>query len=86
MVIILAWIFSVAFLVALAFTRPWIFSSPVPYPWMAIGLFVSPAILGAYKWSVSWPFYLNQQPKVPTKSGGITDGHLLSSKIIKIKN
>ncbi|WZZ75353.1 hypothetical protein YC2023_086723 [Brassica napus] len=37
MVIILAWILSVAFLVAVAFTLPWISSSPVPYtskPWM----------------------------------------------------
>lgn len=48
--IILSWIFSVAFSVAVAFILPWISSSPVPYasyPWMAVGLFVSPAVLGS---------------------------------------
>lgn len=48
--IILAWIFSVAFSVAVAFILPWISSSPVPYasnPWMVVGLFVSPAVLGS---------------------------------------
>ncbi|WZZ26480.1 hypothetical protein YC2023_009881 [Brassica napus] len=47
---ILAWIFSVAFSVAVAFILPWISSSPVPYasyPLMTIGLFVSPAVLGS---------------------------------------
>ncbi|XP_010493169.1 PREDICTED: endoplasmic reticulum metallopeptidase 1-like isoform X1 [Camelina sativa] len=48
--IILSWIFSVAFSVAVAFILPWISSSPVPYasnPWMVVGLFVSPAVLGS---------------------------------------
>uniref|UniRef100_A0A1J3GK22 Vacuolar membrane protease n=1 Tax=Noccaea caerulescens TaxID=107243 RepID=A0A1J3GK22_NOCCA len=48
--IILSWIFSVAFSVAVAFILPWISSSPVPYastPLMAVGLFVSPAVLGS---------------------------------------
>lgn len=48
--IILSWIFSVAFSVAVAFILPSISSSPVPYasnPWMVIGLFVLPAILGS---------------------------------------
>ncbi|AED92872.1 Zn-dependent exopeptidases superfamily protein [Arabidopsis thaliana] len=48
--IILSWIFSVAFSVAVAFILPWISSSPVPFasnPWMVVGLFVSPAILGS---------------------------------------
>ena len=47
---ILAWIFSVAVSVAVAFILPWISSSPVPYasyPLMTIGLFVSPAVLGS---------------------------------------
>ncbi|CAH2078968.1 unnamed protein product [Thlaspi arvense] len=48
--IVLSWILSVAFSVAVAFILPLISSSPVPYasnPWMAIGLFVSPAVLGS---------------------------------------
>ncbi|CAA7057570.1 unnamed protein product [Microthlaspi erraticum] len=48
--IILSWIFSVAFSVAVAFILPLISSSPVPYastPLMALGLFVSPAVLGS---------------------------------------
>ncbi|ESQ55900.1 hypothetical protein EUTSA_v10024352mg [Eutrema salsugineum] len=48
--IILSWIFSVAFSVAVAFILPLISSSPVPYasnPWMTVGLFVSPAVLGS---------------------------------------
>ncbi|EOA19920.1 hypothetical protein CARUB_v10000170mg [Capsella rubella] len=48
--IILSWIFAVAFSVAIAFILPWISSTPVPYasnPWMVVGLFVSPAVLGS---------------------------------------
>ncbi|CAN8275017.1 unnamed protein product [Cochlearia groenlandica] len=48
--IILSLILSVAFSVAVAFILPLISSSPVPYasyPWMTLGLFVSPAALGS---------------------------------------
>ncbi|XP_010558756.1 PREDICTED: endoplasmic reticulum metallopeptidase 1 isoform X1 [Tarenaya hassleriana] len=48
--IIFALIFSVAFSVSVAFILPLISSSPVPFashPWLAVGLFVSPSILGS---------------------------------------
>lgn len=65
--IILTWIFSVAFSVAVAFILPWISSSPVPYasnPWMAVGLFVSPAVLGSISGQhVAFIFLLKKSPK-----------------------
>lgn len=48
--IIFVWIFSIGFSVVIAFILPLISSSPVPYvgsPWLVIGLFVAPAVLGA---------------------------------------
>ncbi|KAK4835909.1 hypothetical protein QYF36_016130 [Acer negundo] len=47
---ILTLIFSVSFSAAVAFILPLISSSPVPYvasPWLAVGLFAAPALLGA---------------------------------------
>ncbi|KFK29147.1 hypothetical protein AALP_AA7G095000 [Arabis alpina] len=64
---ILSWIFSVAFSVAVAFVLPWISSSPVPYasnPWMAVGLFVPPAILGSLSGQhVAFIFLRKRSPK-----------------------
>ncbi|KAM0002230.1 putative peptidase M28 [Helianthus debilis subsp. tardiflorus] len=48
--IILMWIFSLLFSTTIAFILPLISSSPVPFvstPWLIIGLFASPAFLGA---------------------------------------
>uniref|UniRef100_A0A5B7BT72 Vacuolar membrane protease n=1 Tax=Davidia involucrata TaxID=16924 RepID=A0A5B7BT72_DAVIN len=49
--IILMWILSLSFSTAVAFVLPLISSSPVPYvssPWLVIGLFAAPALLGAF--------------------------------------
>ena len=48
--IILTWVFSVIFSLLVAFLLPLIGSSPVPYiahPWLVVGLFGAPALLGA---------------------------------------
>lgn len=48
--ILLMWICSISFAVLVAFVLPLISSSPVPFissPWLVVGLFVSPALLGA---------------------------------------
>ncbi|OWM70192.1 hypothetical protein CDL15_Pgr026042 [Punica granatum] len=48
--IILMWIFSTCFSALAAFILPLISSSPVPYvasPWLVVGLFGAPALLGA---------------------------------------
>lgn len=48
--VILMWVFSLGFSILVAFLLPLISSSPVPYvssPWLVVGLFGSPAILGA---------------------------------------
>ncbi|GAV73091.1 Peptidase_M28 domain-containing protein [Cephalotus follicularis] len=47
---ILTWIASISFSVPVAFILPLISSSPVPYvasPWLVVGLFAAPALLGA---------------------------------------
>lgn len=48
---ILMWVFSISFSVLIAFILPQISSSPVPYvasPWLVVGLFAAPALLGAF--------------------------------------
>lgn len=48
--VILMWIFALSFSVLAAFIIPLITSSPVPYvanPWLVVGLFGAPALLGA---------------------------------------
>lgn len=48
--IILMWIFSLSFSLLSAFVLPLLSTSPVPYvasPWLVIGLFAAPALLGA---------------------------------------
>ncbi|KAI5346103.1 hypothetical protein L3X38_013982 [Prunus dulcis] len=48
--VILMWIFALSFSVLAAFIIPLISSSPVPYvanPWLVVGLFAAPALLGA---------------------------------------
>ncbi|CAA6655257.1 unnamed protein product [Spirodela intermedia] len=48
--IILMWIFSITFSVLVAILLPLICSSPVPFianPWLVVGLFGAPAVLGA---------------------------------------
>ncbi|WJX20362.1 hypothetical protein P8452_09926 [Trifolium repens] len=48
--VLLMWLFSLGFSVLVAFLLPLISSSPVPYvssPWLVVGLFGAPAILGA---------------------------------------
>ncbi|CAA0806367.1 Zn-dependent exopeptidases superfamily protein, partial [Striga hermonthica] len=48
--IILMWIFSISFSSAAAFVLPLVSSSPVPFvasPWLVVGLFGAPALLGA---------------------------------------
>ncbi|XP_041023235.1 LOW QUALITY PROTEIN: endoplasmic reticulum metallopeptidase 1 [Juglans microcarpa x Juglans regia] len=48
--VLLMWIFALAFSVLVAFILPLVSSSPVPYiasPWLVIGLFAAPALLGA---------------------------------------
>ncbi|XP_048135040.1 endoplasmic reticulum metallopeptidase 1 isoform X2 [Rhodamnia argentea] len=48
--IILMWIFSLSFSLLSAFILPLLSTSPVPYvasPWLVIGLFAAPALLGA---------------------------------------
>ncbi|XP_076936281.1 uncharacterized protein LOC143603348 [Bidens hawaiensis] len=48
--IILMWIFSLIFSTAIAFILPLVSSSPVPFisnPWLILGLFSSPAFIGA---------------------------------------
>ncbi|KAF9594822.1 hypothetical protein IFM89_034805 [Coptis chinensis] len=48
--VLLMWTFSLSFSVAVSFILPLICSSPVPYiasPWLVLGLFVAPAVLGA---------------------------------------
>ncbi|GER48938.1 endoplasmic reticulum metallopeptidase 1 [Striga asiatica] len=48
--IILMWIFSISFSSAVAFVLPLVSSSPVPFvasPWLVVGLFGAPALLGA---------------------------------------
>ncbi|GFP82846.1 endoplasmic reticulum metallopeptidase 1 [Phtheirospermum japonicum] len=49
--IVLMWICSVIFSSAVAFILPFISSSPVPFiasPWLVVGLFGAPALLGAF--------------------------------------
>ncbi|XP_047955819.1 endoplasmic reticulum metallopeptidase 1 [Salvia hispanica] len=49
--LVLMWIFSISFSVAVAFVLTIISSSPVPYvsyPWLALCLFGAPALLGAF--------------------------------------
>lgn len=46
----LMWFFSISFSIIVAFVLPFITSSPVPYvasPWLIVGLFAAPAVLGA---------------------------------------
>lgn len=48
--VILMWIFSICFSALSAFLLPFISPSPVPYvasPWLVVGLFGGPALLGA---------------------------------------
>ncbi|PRQ58809.1 putative peptidase M28 [Rosa chinensis] len=48
--VILMWTFALSFSVIVAFIIPLISSSPVPYvanPWLVVGLFAAPALLGA---------------------------------------
>uniref|UniRef100_A0A2N9F291 Vacuolar membrane protease n=1 Tax=Fagus sylvatica TaxID=28930 RepID=A0A2N9F291_FAGSY len=48
--IILMWILALGFSVLIAFILPLVLSSPVPYvanPWLVVGLFAAPALLGA---------------------------------------
>ncbi|XP_057979606.1 uncharacterized protein LOC131165654 isoform X2 [Malania oleifera] len=48
--LILMWTFSIILSVSVAFILPFISSSPVPYvasPWLVVGLFGAPAVLGA---------------------------------------
>lgn len=48
--ILLMWIFALGFSILVAFILPLVSSSPVPYiasPWLVIGLFAAPALLGA---------------------------------------
>ncbi|GLT68007.1 hypothetical protein SLA2020_402720 [Shorea laevis] len=48
--VILMWIFALGFSVLIAFILPLVSSSPVPYvasPWLVVGLFAAPALLGA---------------------------------------
>lgn len=49
--IILMWIFSICLPVVVAFALPYMCPFPIPYvanPWLTIGLFGSPALLGAF--------------------------------------
>lgn len=49
--IMLMWIFSLSFSAIVAFILPQISFSPIPYianPWMILGLFGAPALLGAF--------------------------------------
>ncbi|KAJ8616022.1 hypothetical protein MRB53_035394 [Persea americana] len=48
--VVLMWIFSISLSASIAFLLPFICSSPAPYianPWLVIGLFGAPAVLGA---------------------------------------
>lgn len=48
--IVLMWLFSLSLSVPVAFLLPYICTHPVPYlanPWLVVGLFVAPAIIGA---------------------------------------
>ncbi|KAI3913589.1 hypothetical protein MKW92_043245 [Papaver armeniacum] len=48
--VLLMWVFSLGFSLLVAFVLPLICSSPAPYianPWVVIGLFAAPAVLGA---------------------------------------
>lgn len=48
--VLLMWLFALGFSLLVAFLIPMISSSPVPYvasPWLVVGLFGAPAILGA---------------------------------------
>ncbi|KAL6126468.1 hypothetical protein ACLB2K_074517 [Fragaria x ananassa] len=48
--VILMWTFALSFSIIVAFIIPLISSSPVPYianPWLVVGLFAAPALLGA---------------------------------------
>ncbi|PNY16484.1 endoplasmic reticulum metallopeptidase 1-like protein, partial [Trifolium pratense] len=48
--VLFTWLFSLGFSVLVAFLLPLVSSSPVPYvssPWLVVGLFGAPAILGA---------------------------------------
>lgn len=48
--VILMWIFALGFSVVIAFVLPLVSASPVPYvasPWLVVGLFAAPALLGA---------------------------------------
>ncbi|KAF8402754.1 hypothetical protein HHK36_010844 [Tetracentron sinense] len=48
--VVFMWTFSLSFSVLVAFLLPLICSSPVPYiasPWLVVGLFAAPAVLGA---------------------------------------
>ncbi|XP_011084329.1 endoplasmic reticulum metallopeptidase 1 isoform X2 [Sesamum indicum] len=49
--LVLMWIFSISFSSVVAFILPLISSSPVPFissPWLVVGLFGAPALLGAF--------------------------------------
>ncbi|GAB4854943.1 hypothetical protein Ancab_023532 [Ancistrocladus abbreviatus] len=49
--VVITWIFSLSLSVLVAFILPHMFSSAVPYitsPWLVVGLFGSPAVLGAF--------------------------------------
>ncbi|KAL0340734.1 UNVERIFIED_CONTAM: Vacuolar membrane protease [Sesamum radiatum] len=49
--LVLMWIFSISFSAVVAFILPLISSSPVPFvssPWLVVGLFGAPALLGAF--------------------------------------
>lgn len=48
--VILMWVFALGFSILVAFILPLVSSSPVPYiasPWLVVGLFAAPALLGA---------------------------------------
>lgn len=48
--VVLMWIFALGFSVIVAFILPQVSASPVPYvasPWLVVGLFAAPALLGA---------------------------------------
>ncbi|VFQ64785.1 unnamed protein product [Cuscuta campestris] len=49
--IVAMWIFSIGFSLVVAFSLPLVSQSPVPFiasPWLVIGLFAAPALLGAF--------------------------------------
>ncbi|XP_010253689.1 PREDICTED: endoplasmic reticulum metallopeptidase 1 isoform X2 [Nelumbo nucifera] len=86
--VLLMWIFSLSFSILVAFLLPLICSSPVPYianPWLIIGLFVAPAVLGALTGQHVGFRILQKYLQHASSKGGQKRSHVVQAELIKLE-